>query len=116
LRATVATVIVLLLTTGAFAGDLVIQPTTTRTAESANNTSGADSFTTQTNGNPAPANISKLPVRIKCALLGWNALDEAIKAHRRNEEGLMGKRLEFEDLTSIPEGFDPAEHKEDLPS
>ena len=63
MRATVATVIVLLLTTGAFAGDLVIQPTTTRTAESANNTSGADSFTTQTNGNPAPANISKLPVR-----------------------------------------------------
>jgi len=60
--------------------------------------------------------VSKLPVRIKCALLGWNALDEAIKAHRRSEEGLMGKRLEFEDLTSIPEGFDPAEHKEDLPS
>jgi len=60
--------------------------------------------------------VSKLPVRIKCALLGWNALDEAIRAHRRSEEGLMGKRLEFEDLTSIPEGFDPAEHKEDLPS
>jgi nitrogen fixation NifU-like protein len=60
--------------------------------------------------------VSKLPVRIKCALLGWNALDEAIKAYRRSDEGLMGKRLEFEDLTSIPEGFDPAEHKEDLPS
>jgi len=60
--------------------------------------------------------VSKLPVRIKCALLGWNALDEAIKAYRRSEEGVMGKKLEFEDLTSIPEGFDPAEHKEDLPS
>lgn len=59
--------------------------------------------------------VSKLPVRIKCALLGWNALDEAIKAYRRSEEGVMGKRLEFEDLTSIPEGFDPADHKEELP-
>lgn len=59
--------------------------------------------------------VSKLPVRIKCALLGWNALDEAVKAYRRSEEGLMGKKLEFEDLTSLPEGFDPAEHKDDLP-
>ena len=59
--------------------------------------------------------VSKLPVRIKCALLGWNALDEAIKAYRRSEEGMMGKKLEFEELTSLPEGFDPAEHKEDLP-
>ncbi len=59
--------------------------------------------------------VSKLPVRIKCALLGWNALDEAVKAYRRSDEGLMGKKLEFEDLTSLPEGFDPAEHKDDLP-
>ena len=59
--------------------------------------------------------VSKLPVRIKCALLGWNALDEAVKAYRRSDRGLMGEKLEFEDLTSLPEGFDPAEHKDELP-
>jgi nitrogen fixation NifU-like protein len=60
--------------------------------------------------------VSKLPVRIKCALLGWNALDEAIKAHRKSGEGLMGKKLEFEDLTTeLPEGFDPTKAKEELP-
>ena len=59
--------------------------------------------------------VSKLPVRIKCALLGWNALDEAVRAYRKSGRGLMGETLEFEDLTAIPEGFDPSEHKEDLP-
>ena len=59
--------------------------------------------------------MAKLPVRIKCALLGWNALDEAIKAYRKSDEGVMGKTLEFEDLTALPQGFDPSEHKEDLP-
>ena len=66
--------------------------------------------------------VSKLPVRIKCALLGWNALDEAIRAHRRSDHGLMGERLEFADLTTpvpggdtLPEGFDPEAHKDDLP-
>lgn len=56
--------------------------------------------------------VSKLPVRIKCALLAWNALDEAVKAHRRSDEGLMGRRLEFEDMTELPEGFDPEAAKE----
>ncbi|HYO46802.1 MAG TPA: SUF system NifU family Fe-S cluster assembly protein [Gemmatimonadota bacterium] len=60
--------------------------------------------------------VAKLPVRIKCALLGWNALDEAVKAYRKSDRGLMGKTLEFEDLTTLPAGFDPAEHKDDLPS
>ncbi|MGH7567235.1 MAG: Fe-S cluster assembly sulfur transfer protein SufU [Gemmatimonadota bacterium] len=59
--------------------------------------------------------VAKLPVRIKCALLGWNALDEAVKAYRKSDRGLMGEKLEFEDLTTLPAGFDPAEHKEDLP-
>lgn len=59
--------------------------------------------------------VSKLPVRIKCALLGWNALDEAVKAVRKSGRGVMGETLEFEDLTALPEGFDPSEHKEDLP-
>lgn len=51
--------------------------------------------------------VSKLPVRIKCALLSWNALDEAVQAHWQSDEGAMGKKLEFEDLTELPEGFDP---------
>lgn len=60
--------------------------------------------------------VSKLPVRIKCALLAWNALDEAVKAHRKSDEGLMGEKLEFEDLTTeVPEGFDPEEAKEQVP-
>jgi nitrogen fixation NifU-like protein len=58
--------------------------------------------------------VAKLPVRIKCALLGWNALDEAIKAYRRSGRGLMGETLEFEDLTELPEGFDPDAHKDEI--
>src|SRR6185437_2298802 len=37
--------------------------TTTLNAESANNTSAADSFTRQTNGNAGAGNVSKLPLR-----------------------------------------------------
>lgn len=65
--------------------------------------------------------VAKLPVRIKCALLGWNALDEAVRAYRKSDRGLMGKRLEFDDMTADlpeavpPEGFDPEAHREDLP-
>jgi len=66
--------------------------------------------------------VAKLPVRIKCALLGWNALDEAIKAHRKSDRGLIGEKLEFEDLTAEvpgaeppPAGFDPRKVKGELP-
>jgi nitrogen fixation NifU-like protein len=60
--------------------------------------------------------VAKLPVRIKCALLGFNALDEAIRAYRQSDHGLMGAKLEFEDLTTeVPEGFDPEAAKEELP-
>jgi hypothetical protein len=45
-----------------FAGNLKIVPTTTLQALTANNTSAADSFKTQTNGNSAAANISKLDI------------------------------------------------------
>lgn len=38
-------------------------PTTTLSAETSNNTSAAASFTTQTNGNIAGANVSKVPMR-----------------------------------------------------
>ena len=59
--------------------------------------------------------VAKLPVRIKCALLGWNALDEAVKVVREGAAGVMGEALEIADPIPLPEGFDPKEHKEDLP-
>lgn len=59
--------------------------------------------------------VAKLPVRIKCALLGWNAIDEAIKALRGDSAGAMGGKLEFEDLTELPTGFDPEAAREQLP-
>jgi PKD repeat protein len=62
-RAFVIVLMVLCLAGNLPAADLAIQPTTTLTAETANNTAAADSFATQTNGNPAGSNISKLPVR-----------------------------------------------------
>ena len=61
--------------------------------------------------------VSKLPVRIKCALLAFNALDEAIRAYRKSDRGIMGAKLEFDDMTAdLPEGFDPSAAKEELPS
>ena len=54
--------VLVLLTVPAWAG-LNILPTTTLSAETSNNTSAAATFTTQTNGNAAPANISKAPMR-----------------------------------------------------
>lgn len=51
-----------LFSVGAFAGTR-FQANTTLAAETANNTSAADSFLTQTNGNIAGSNISKLPTR-----------------------------------------------------
>jgi len=39
------------------------QATTTLAAETSNNTSAADSFTAQTNGNIGATNISKVPTR-----------------------------------------------------
>jgi hypothetical protein len=49
--------------TAAAEAQLVITPTTTLTAATGNNTSAADSFSTQTNGNLGAGNISKMPVR-----------------------------------------------------
>jgi hypothetical protein len=47
----------------AAAKDLSIQPTTTLRAQTANNTSAANNFNRQTNGNAGAGNISKLDVR-----------------------------------------------------
>jgi hypothetical protein len=44
-------------------GQTRFNPTTTLTAETANNTSAADTFAGQSNGNIAPGNVSKVPLR-----------------------------------------------------
>jgi nitrogen fixation protein NifU and related proteins len=60
-----------------------------RTVEDAHRIAGK--FTALMHGDPdvakdkelgdlrALAGVSRFPVRVKCALLGWNALDEALK-------------------------------------
>lgn len=50
------------LTVSTFAGTTV-KPTTTLAAETGNNTSAADTFKAQTNGNIGASNVSKLPLR-----------------------------------------------------
>lgn len=54
--------VVLLLPATLFAGNLKIVPTTTLQALTSNNTSAADTFKTQSNGNSSAANISKLDI------------------------------------------------------
>src|SRR6202451_2420121 len=56
-----AAVLLLCATGVSTAGDYVV-PTTTLTAQQANNTSAANSFTSQTNGNAGAGNISKVDV------------------------------------------------------
>src|SRR5690348_3551801 len=56
--------IVFLLTAGGIAAaQFRVTPTTTLTAEMANNTSASSSFKAQTNGNAGAGNVSKLPIR-----------------------------------------------------
>ncbi|MCU1311505.1 MAG: hypothetical protein JWO20_2630 [Candidatus Angelobacter sp.] len=52
-----------LTSTQSFSGTLTITPTTTLAAETAKNSSAADSFAGLPNGNAAPGNVSKLPIR-----------------------------------------------------
>lgn len=60
------TLTVLIVVAGAwlqsFAG-LSVNPTTTLAAETSNNTSAADSFQAQSNGNAGASNVSKMPIR-----------------------------------------------------
>ena len=96
-----------------------ITPTTTLAAETGNNTSAADSFVQQTNGNAGAANVSKLPIRtllypgsttkIFAHLVGWfggsghmnvgyNSADPA-QVHRQVEDmisrGIQGAILDW---------------------
>jgi hypothetical protein len=73
LRAIIAAVFFLVGT--GFAG--TIQPSTTLTAETSNNTSAVDSFPSQSNGNLAAGNVSKVPTRT----LLYNGSTAAIYAH-----------------------------------
>jgi hypothetical protein len=51
------------LLSSAFGANISIVPTTTKTAETTNNTSASSTFTGTSNGNIAPRNSSKLPIR-----------------------------------------------------
>jgi len=65
----------------AYANNLVINPTTTLAQQTSNNTSAADSFKTQVNGNIAGGNVSKLDIhsliypgnhtKIYAHFMGW---------------------------------------------
>src|SRR4051794_18531390 len=44
------------------AGNLVVVPTTTLSAETSNNTSAANTFTSQSNGNMGASNVSKVDI------------------------------------------------------
>ena len=52
----------LILQSVAYADNLVVKPTTTLAQQTSNNTSTADSFKTQVNGNIAAGNVSKLDI------------------------------------------------------
>jgi hypothetical protein len=52
----------LLVVTSVCAAGNYVKPTTTLAAQTANNTSAANSFTSQTNGNAGPSNVSKVDV------------------------------------------------------
>jgi hypothetical protein len=61
-RRTFCAAVLLLLATGVCAAGNYVVPTTTLTAQTANNTSAANSFASQTNGNSGAGNISKVDV------------------------------------------------------
>jgi PKD repeat protein len=63
LRAVVGAACVLGLFSLSAAAQLTITPTTTLSAETANNTSASSSFKSQSNGNAAAGNVSKLSIR-----------------------------------------------------
>lgn len=88
-------------------------PTTTLTAETANNTSAADSFAGSSNGNLAAGSVSKLPVRsllyagantkILTAMMGWWGKKEHISIGYRSDDAAQIQR-QVDDMVS--RGFD----------
>lgn len=67
----------ILLSSIAWAGNLQVVPTTTITAETSNNTSAADSFQAQSNGNAAAGNVSKIDIHT----LLYSGNDTKVIAH-----------------------------------
>src|SRR5262249_14938305 len=57
-----AVAVLLVCATGVCAAGNYVVPTTTLAAQTKNNTSAASTFTTQSNGNAAPGNVSKIDV------------------------------------------------------
>src|SRR5689334_10213086 len=65
----------------AYADNLVIKPTTTLAQQTSNNTSAADTFKSQTNGNSGVGNVSKVDIhsllysgnhtKVYAHLMGW---------------------------------------------
>jgi len=81
LKSVLVVLSLILIATGPTFAGTTITPTTTLTAETANNTSAADTFTGTSNGNPAPGNVSQEDVhkllytgstaKVYAHLMGW---------------------------------------------
>jgi nitrogen fixation NifU-like protein len=54
--------------------------------------------------------VSRFPVRIKCALLAWDALEEALRSHAAGRSDAGVRNVEGPDVAEVP----PAEDR-DLP-
>lgn len=88
---------------------LAIIPSTTLRAETANNTSAADDFKSQPNGNAAAGNISKQPIRsllypgattrIYAHLMGWFGDSHHMDVGYRSDDPLQVRR-QIEDMIS----------------
>jgi hypothetical protein len=86
-----------------------LTPTTTLAAETANNTSAANSFSAQGNGNPAPGNVSKMPVqqllysgsttRVLASWLPWFGGSNHINVGYRSDDPAQVHR-QVEDMIS----------------
>lgn len=99
----------------AFAADIVIAPTTTLWKETHNNTSAADSFAAQSNGNEASTNVSNVPTRkllyagsaakIYAHLMTWFGQANHMNVGYRSADGAQVRR-QVEDM--IRRGIDGA--------
>jgi PKD repeat protein len=93
----------------AFAANLQIVPSTTRTIETSNNTSAPNSISSSTSGYAASGNISKLPIRsllypgatskIYAALMGWWGKSGHISIGENSQDPAVVKK-QVEDMQS----------------
>jgi PKD domain-containing protein len=86
-----------------------LQPTTTLSAETGNNTSAADSFSQPTNGIPGAGNVSKVPIstllyqgattKIYAHLMGWFGGTNHMNVGYRSDDAAQVKR-QVDDMMS----------------